>query len=934
MTHNPRPLLGRRAGFGAAIIAPLVVLAATALPALAHAARDAAAETFFVDAGRQVSSGDINAAIIQLRNALQRDPDFAEAREMLGELSLRQGDLATAEKELRRALALRPTERTNLLLGRVLVRLGKLEEALQGVGGEAADPGLRTQRLTVRAQALLGLNRIDEAEPLLSEALALAPDGATYLEAARVDLLRNRREEARRMLEEALRRDAGLADAWLLKGDLLVRAGDLSAGLDALAQGRQAVPKDVRLPLARAMVLIQAGRGGEAEDDVRHAVALAPAHPMTILVQAAQALATGKAEEADRLYTQIEGQMANSPQADMIGGLIKAQRGQPVQAEMLLSRAIAAVPDRQDIQRLVAELRLTIGNHHGAIDLLSSLLDKEPDDAVLRRQLASAYLRAGDYANASAAFRRLAQRPGPLGAEAARALAVLDARSAGEAPLASGPSPLDGLLIADLLSSHQYDQALDKARALTEAAPASAEAFNLLGSVQMGQGDEAAAVVSFTRALELATDFPPAAAGLVRAYGRMGKAGEAEAFLVTRLAADPDLKGTNAEALVRLYTQLMIEQNRRADAIALLERAVAAPGSPALARALPIQLAGQYLAGKRPADAIAVLETLQARHPRDAGVLEAVVRGFADAGRPEQALAAAKAWSALTPTDSRPRLALGRLAAGMMRLAEARTAFGEVLRQDAANLPAARGLIALELKAGQPVEALAVAQRMAAAAPVAAVLLEAEVLGATGKRPQAVAVLTQALARTPDPALELARFALRRGLGELEQGKAELAGWLAGHPGDSAVRAALAEQALAEGDFRTAAVQYERLARQAPDQAAILNNLAWAKFKLNDPAALGIARQALALAPSVVDVIDTAGWIITTSGRLEEGVGLLRRAALAAPNRPEIQYHFAAALALSGKTDEARTLLQAVVSSPAPFAERDEAHVLLTRIGN
>src|SRR3546814_20865342 len=64
------------------------------------------AASFLERAQQLFEEGDLPAAGVELKNALQRDPNDAEARFLLGRIHLKLGDARSAEKELLRARAL------------------------------------------------------------------------------------------------------------------------------------------------------------------------------------------------------------------------------------------------------------------------------------------------------------------------------------------------------------------------------------------------------------------------------------------------------------------------------------------------------------------------------------------------------------------------------------------------------------------------------------------------------------------------------------------------------------------------------------------------------------------------------------------------------------------------------------------------------------
>ena len=79
---------------------------------LAACSKTQTTESLLTDARQYQSKGDYKSAVIQLKNALQKTPDNAEARFLLGSIYVSSGDMKSAEKELRKALSLGiPAER-------------------------------------------------------------------------------------------------------------------------------------------------------------------------------------------------------------------------------------------------------------------------------------------------------------------------------------------------------------------------------------------------------------------------------------------------------------------------------------------------------------------------------------------------------------------------------------------------------------------------------------------------------------------------------------------------------------------------------------------------------------------------------------------------------------------------------------------------------
>lgn len=158
---------------------------------------------------------------------------------------------------------------------------------------------------------------------------------------------------------------------------------------------------------------------------------------------------------------------------------------------------------------------------------------------------------------------------------------------------------------------------------------------------------------------------------------------------------------------------------------------------------------------------------------------------------------------------------------------------------------------------------------------------------------------------------------------------------LARFPADAPLQALQAQLLVRSGDTDGAIAQYEALLRQRPDRTA--DAVALARLLLARPArraqALELLGDASFDAPADLAVVDSLGWSWLLAGDAARALPWIEAAVLAAPDRPDLRYHLAAAYAQAGRKADARNELKAVLESGEAFAEQAEARRLMESLG-
>ena len=134
-------------------------------------------ETMIASAKEFIGKKDTKSAIIQLKNALQKAPDNAEGRFLLGKAELQTGDLAGAEKELRRAMELNyAADSVVPPLAEALLGLAEFKKVVEEMGvKQLTTPEATSSLLATVGMAQMAMQKKDEAQKLFDAALALQP---------------------------------------------------------------------------------------------------------------------------------------------------------------------------------------------------------------------------------------------------------------------------------------------------------------------------------------------------------------------------------------------------------------------------------------------------------------------------------------------------------------------------------------------------------------------------------------------------------------------------------------------------------------------------------------------------------------------------------------------------------------------------------------
>ena len=880
-------------------------------------------------------------AALELKNALQGNPENAEARYLLGEINLDVGDTASAEKEFQRAAdAGWLEEQARIGLARAMVNSKAFQKVIDKIEiKDRYSASARADLYALHALAYAGVGNMDQANETLSKASELDAKAFHVLKSAiQIQLASNDMESAEKSLKQALAVYGENQEILLLSAIMAIKNKDQAGAVTAYRKVIERDPvklvtvygRQARLALARLEILDK--NLDQAQATLMPLFKQNASDPETNFVGGLLAFEQGELEIAEERLLVVLRVAPDHPQSQLLFGTVSYAQQDYEQAAYYMSKYISVMPNNLGARKLLGRTYMKLGQHDEAQAALQPGLEASGDDAELLALVGLSQMQGGDTVSGIAGLEKAvkaAPESSSLKSELARAYI-----STGETEnaikelneiLAGGGDrrQAEALLISAHLKAGQHEKAIDVALGMLQESPEDPAVLSLAGSVFVASNDRPEARKYFNKALQVKPGYVPATMLLARLEEYEEHPDKAE-ILYMKLADTSEDEVAPLMALARLAET----QKQPEKMLGWLEEARKRAPNDINSRKV---LAEYYLREKQLEKAgLLVTEAIKIA-PRDNTLLVLQARLQMAEGQNNKALSSLNELVTRAPDSIFARTMLAEVYFKLDQKTDARRQLGIVLENQPYYAPALVLMANLELRSGHYDQALEVAGKIQKAQPDLYMGHEiaGDALMTMKKYADAKASYEQAWERKKfaELAIKLSEASTRSS--KFEEATKPLLTWLSEHPDDARVLQFLgsAYQNMKLDD--KASVTFEKVLAIQPNNVVALNNLAWLYSLVNNPRALELAEKAYMASPDDSGVQDTYGWVLVQQGQADKGRRILEQVMKDLSEVPEVQYHYAVALLKSGQEKEAQQILGALLKGSVSFEGREEAEQLL-----
>lgn len=621
---------------------------------------------YMSNAQSAVAQGDIDTAIIQLKNVLKLEPENAEARFLIGKMYTQSGDWEFAQKELEKALEFQyPANEVVPLIADVYRKMGEDNKLLK--------LDLRAKGITVeqlieikyfQARAYFRSELPEKAQALIDEIKVIRSDSVyksltTYLEFK----IAAQQEAAWLQLQEVYKTAPNEPEVILLMAQESFIQKDIKAATDYFAQYRKAAPTDHPRHFMLAQLYVDQRRYAEAEPVIDDLLKLNAKQPY---LNQLKALVLFHRQDFEAAFNYAEVAVDGAPE-DNVNRLIAGTSAYAIKnyesAFQHLSLIASVLPDDHKALRLLANSQLQLGHVMDANETVARFVALDEQDAVLLSSIAGNLSLAGERQKAAELIAKnegvelqgqsLTQL-GVVKLSLDDASGILDLENAlnvdGEV---QSRTEIERILVNAYLSTKKYDQALAIAQKWLAQPETAFESHMLAGLIYHRQNKPGMAMTEYQLAQRLKPNDPTVA---MAQLDLMPTTSEAELKLYLNgidalLAQHPDF----VPAILKQYvvSKMLQLPNRM---ISHLESRIAQPQSQ---QVLSEILGKIYVMEDLPEKAIPLFEGLKTEKPKM--FWQSLANAYATTGRFEKAVALFREWSEKAPNSAAAIFGMARV---------------------------------------------------------------------------------------------------------------------------------------------------------------------------------------------------------------------------------------------------------------------------------
>ncbi len=859
-----------------------------------------------------MDKGEYPSAVIEFKNAVQANPESAEARIALANALERSSDLVGTEQQVRRALErggdpdiLTPRIATLLLERGELAALIKefKDKSLKSPGADSSLKalvalaflsqkqvpsaenqlkGVTEETATVklaRAQLLLSRGMANEALAELSlNSASTNDDWWTMRAISRIYQAMNDRPKALDAIQRAQKAapwHRGLMGEY---GEALVSVGNIKDAIPLRNQLKRIAPNYFWTHYLDALVLASEGRNEDSHAAALKVLRVSPDHLPAALLAASGEFQTADYQMANTRLTKVLNQHPRSLAAQQLLAAVQLRLGRVKEASETIQHGLVDAPKDARLLSIQAELDVTNGNTAKAAATLETLIAGNPKDIQSRLRLSELKLRAGDKAAAAA---------------------LLD--SAAEMSQ-DDPAMRDQIIALSLRNgdTKRVRQLADQAMA---SRPKDPQSHLTLAAALAGEKDPAGAWKATLAALDIDPGFSPALAAL----SSMAVEPSQKEELRARFAKAVDSTNTSAPTYVAYARLLASEQGDQSKIVPMLEKGVIA-----VPTSIPLRsvLVDEHMRAGNADAALSVAQTGASTSNAPPEALALLANTYERIGKVELAAETYRKLAANYPQRADWRLKLAHLEIDAKHMPQATTLLRGLITDRPFDSTAYVALANLTAK-DNLAEALSIAKELGQREPhkLAGLMLEGDSLTRAGKLDEAIVKFSQAGKAGAEPSATLSTIGVLELKGQTASADSELAQALRKYPNHAAVMSYAAQRALSQGKPDTAVEWLQKVVATNPRNPIALNELAWAQVQAGHPKALETAQLASQLLPDNPMVLDTLGMAQAKSGQTRDALATFRLALNLAPNQPSARLHLAQQLAAGGDTQGASQAL-------------------------